>query len=47
MTYTKSQVASMIDHTNLKPFATDADIAKLCREAPQSEYIGLRRFRRR
>lgn len=38
MTYTKSQVASMIDHTNLKPFATDADIRKLCREAAENHF---------
>lgn len=30
---TKQQVAKYIDHTNLSAFATETDIAKLCREA--------------
>ena len=27
------ELAKMIDHTNLKAFASEADIEKLCREA--------------
>ncbi len=30
---TKEQLARMIDHTNLKAYATDADMKKLCDEA--------------
>ncbi|MBR3351413.1 MAG: 2-deoxyribose-5-phosphate aldolase, partial [Erysipelotrichaceae bacterium] len=30
---TEKQLAGMIDHTNLKAFATDADMKKLCDEA--------------
>ena len=33
MKWTKQDVAGMIDHTNLKAFATEADIEKLCGEA--------------
>lgn len=33
MIYTVSQVAGMIDHTNLKPYAVEADFVKLCDEA--------------
>ena len=33
MSYTVSQVAGMIDHTNLKPYAVEADFVKLCDEA--------------
>ena len=31
----KKELASMIDHTNLKAYATDADMKKLCEEAVQ------------
>lgn len=31
--YTVKQVANMVDHTNLKAFATDEDFVKLCDEA--------------
>ena len=30
---TEKQLAGMIDHTNLKAFATDADMKNLCDEA--------------
>ncbi|MBQ9198092.1 MAG: deoxyribose-phosphate aldolase [Clostridia bacterium] len=33
MRYTTAQVAAMIDHTNLKPFATRADFETLCAQA--------------
>ena len=33
MSLTKKQLADMIDHTNLKAFADDAAIRKLCEEA--------------
>lgn len=33
MEITIKQVAGMIDHTNLKPFATGNDFARLCAEA--------------
>ena len=33
MKWTKEQVAAMIDHTNLKAYATKADFQKLCDEA--------------
>ena len=33
MNLTKEQLAGMIDHTNLKAYADDAAIAKLCEEA--------------
>lgn len=35
MCITVSQVAAMVDHTNLKPFATRADFEKLCDEAKE------------
>jgi deoxyribose-phosphate aldolase len=35
MEITIKQVAGMIDHTNLKPFATGNDFARLCAEAKQ------------
>ena len=35
MIWTPEQVAGMIDHTNLKPFAVRADFQKLCAEARQ------------
>ncbi|MCR5795534.1 MAG: deoxyribose-phosphate aldolase [Solobacterium sp.] len=33
MTYTIKEVAAMVDHTNLKPYAVTADFQKLCDEA--------------
>ena len=33
MKYTATQVAGMVDHTNLKAFASTEDIRKLCKEA--------------
>ena len=33
MQWTRQQVASMIDHTNLKAYATREDFQKLCDEA--------------
>ena len=33
MDVTKEQLAAMIDHTNLKAFATRDDMRKLCEEA--------------
>ena len=33
--YTVAELANMIDHTNLKPFANYDDIRKLCDEAKQ------------
>ena len=33
MNLTKEQLAGMIDHTNLKAYADDAAIARLCEEA--------------
>ena len=33
MKYTATQVAGMVDHTNLKAFASTEDIRKLCAEA--------------
>ena len=35
MCVTVSQVAAMVDHTNLKPFAVRADFEKLCDEAKE------------
>ncbi|MBM3810153.1 MAG: deoxyribose-phosphate aldolase [Acidimicrobiia bacterium] len=35
------QIASLIDHTLLKPDATEADIVKLCREARQYEFASV------
>ncbi|MDI6887121.1 MAG: deoxyribose-phosphate aldolase [Candidatus Thermoplasmatota archaeon] len=35
---TKKQLARMIDHTNLKPFATSEDIKKLCSEAKKYDF---------
>lgn len=34
-TITREQLAGMFDHTNLKAFATEADLEKLCGEAAQ------------
>ena len=30
MKYTATQVAGMVDHTNLKAYATDADMKNIC-----------------
>ncbi len=38
MEWTAKQVAGMIDHTNLKAFATEADIEKLCGEAAANHF---------
>ncbi len=38
MTITREQVANMIDHTNLKPFATKEDFVKLCAEAKEHNF---------
>ena len=38
MTWTTSQVAGMIDHTNLKAFAQTEDIRKLCAEAAENHF---------
>ena len=38
MEWTKSEVAGMIDHTNLKAFASEADIEKLCGEAAANRF---------
>ncbi|MBP5727214.1 MAG: deoxyribose-phosphate aldolase, partial [Clostridia bacterium] len=35
---TKESVAAMIDHTNLKAFAQEADIRKLCEEAKSNHF---------
>ncbi|MDI6707733.1 MAG: deoxyribose-phosphate aldolase [Candidatus Thermoplasmatota archaeon] len=35
---TKKQLARMIEHTNLKPFATSEDIKKLCSEAKKYDF---------
>ena len=38
MKWTQQEVAGMIDHTNLKAFATEADIEKLCGEAAEHRF---------
>lgn len=38
MKWTAAQVAGMIDHTNLKAFAQEADIRKLCEEAKANHF---------
>ena len=38
MKWTTQEVAGMIDHTNLKAFATEADIEKLCGEAAANHF---------
>ena len=38
MSWTAKQVAGMIDHTNLKAFATTEDIRKLCGEAAENGF---------
>ena len=35
---TKEMLAGMIDHTNLKAYATDADLEKLCDEARTNKF---------
>ena len=34
-------INEMIDHTNLKPAATEADIEKLCREAAENHFASV------
>ena len=34
-------IAAMIDHTLLKPQATDADIRRLCQEARQYQFVAV------
>lgn len=41
MTYTKNEIASMIDHTNLKATATSADIRRLCIEAIKYRFASV------
>ena len=38
MNWSRQEVAGMIDHTNLKAFATRADIKKLCGEAAENHF---------
>ena len=38
---TKKALASMIDHTNLKAFATSEDIEKLCKEAAKNKFASV------
>lgn len=38
---TKEEIARMIDHTNLKAFATLADIEKLCSEAKENHFASV------
>lgn len=38
MKYTAAQVAGMVDHTNLKAFASTEDIRKLCKEAAENHF---------
>ena len=38
MKYTATQVAGMVDHTNLKAFASTEDIRKLCAEAAANDF---------
>lgn len=35
------KLSKYIDHTNLKPFATKADIEKLCREAKENDFASV------
>ena len=37
----KAQLAAMIDHTNLKPTATEADIRKICAEAREYDFASV------
>ena len=39
--YTTRQMAGMIDHTNLKEFATHDDLAKLCAEAREYGFVSV------
>jgi len=41
MDITKEQLCRMIDHTNLKPFATVEEIDKLCKEAMEFGFIAV------
>ena len=41
MKITKEELAQMIDHTNLKAFAEDAAIRKLCEEAKEYGFKAL------
>ena len=41
MTMTKNKLAKMIDHTILKPFATQEDITKLCNEAREYGFASV------
>lgn len=41
MTMTKNELAKMIDHTILKPFATQEDITKLCNEAREYGFASV------
>ena len=38
---TKKELAGMIDHTNLKAFATSEDIEKLCNEAAKNKFASV------
>ncbi len=38
MEITREQLCRMIDHTNLKPFAAEADFEKLCAEAKENHF---------
>jgi deoxyribose-phosphate aldolase len=38
---TNSEIAKMIDHTNLKAFARTADIEKLCKEAAENKFASV------
>ncbi len=41
MEFTKANLASTIDHTNLKPTATEADIKKICAEAREYGFASV------
>ena len=38
---TKAELAAMIDHTQLKAAATEADILKLCNEAVENSFASV------
>lgn len=38
---TPDELAKMIDHTNLKPYATENDITKLCHEAIEHQFTAV------
>ena len=40
-TYTRAQVAALVDHTLLKPEATEADIAVLVKEAADLDVFAV------